>query len=85
MKLSAKTGATMAVAAAAFMLSGAISTPTTAVAGEKVQCFGVNSCKGTGACKTATNSCKGQNACKGQGFVLMTGPDCKSKGGTTKS
>lgn len=84
MKLSAKTGATLAAAAAVFMLSGAVTAPT-AVAGEKVQCFGVNSCKGTGACKTATNSCKGQNACKGQGFVLMSGPDCKTKGGTTKS
>lgn len=82
MKLSAKTGATMAAAAAAFMLSGAVAAPT-AVAQEKVQCFGVNSCKGTGACKTATNSCKGQNACKGQGFVLLTGPDCTAKGGKT--
>ncbi len=84
MKLSAKSGATIAAAAAALMLSGAIAAPT-AVAQEKVQCFGVNSCKGTGACKTASNACKGQNTCKGQGFVLLSAPDCTEKGGTTKS
>ena len=49
----------------------------------KVQCFGVNSCKGTGGCKTATNECKGQNSCKGKGFVMLSESDCTAKGGTT--
>lgn len=48
----------------------------------KVDCYGVNSCKGKGACKTAHNSCKGKNSCKGQGFLKMSGKKCKRKGGT---
>lgn len=84
MKLSSVSGGTIAAAAAVLMMSGAfVAAPTAAVAAEKVKCFSVNSCKGQGACKTATNSCKGQNACKGKGFVMLTGPDCTSKGGKT--
>jgi hypothetical protein len=45
------------------------------------QCHGVNSCKGTGACNTATNSCAGKNSCKGQGWVKSTKADCDAKGG----
>lgn len=48
-----------------------------------VQCFGVNSCKGAGACKTATNDCKGKNGCKGKGFTTMSADDCTKAGGTT--
>lgn len=83
MKLSAKSGATIAAAAAALVLSGASIAPV-AQAAEKVQCYGVNSCKGSGACKTAKNDCKGKNACKGQGFVLKTAADCKKEGGKLK-
>ncbi len=83
MSVSKKSGAAIAATAAAFLLSGT-ATATVAVADEtKVQCFGVNACKGQGACKTASNECKGQNACKSQGFVLLTGPDCTAKGGKT--
>lgn len=41
-----------------------------------VKCYGVNNCKGLGACKTAINICKGENGCKGQGFALFTATDC---------
>lgn len=86
MKLTKTSGATIAAAAAAFILSGTIMTPVSAqMSDAKVQCFGVNSCKGQGACKTAKNDCKGLNSCKGQGFVSLTASDCKTKGGTTKS
>lgn len=47
----------------------------------KVHCTGVNACKGTSECKTATNACKGQNACKGKGFISMGAKDCTDKGG----
>jgi hypothetical protein len=47
-----------------------------------VKCQGVNSCKGQGACKSATNSCQGKNGCKGQGSVEMTAKECQEKGGT---
>ena len=88
MKLSAKSGATLATAAAALMLSGTVATftaPSSAVAADQVKCFGVNACKGQGACKTAKNDCKGQNACKGQGFVQMTKAECDDQGGSTEA
>jgi hypothetical protein len=47
----------------------------------KVHCTGVNACKGTSECKTATNACKGQNSCKGKGFISMSAKDCQDKGG----
>lgn len=46
-----------------------------------VQCYGVNSCKGKGSCKTANNSCRGQNSCKGQGVMQMSKADCDKQGG----
>jgi hypothetical protein len=56
-----------------------------AVAAESsaVKCSGINSCKGTSACKTATSSCKGQNSCKGMGWTkVATRDECTSRGGT---
>lgn len=47
----------------------------------KVECYGVNSCKGKGSCASANNSCKGQNACKGQGWVVLTKEGCEALGG----
>lgn len=49
----------------------------------KVQCQGVNSCKGKSACHTATSGCAGQNACKGKGWIMMSEKECKAKGGKT--
>ena len=84
MKLSKTSGAAVAAAAAALFLSGAVHAPTSASAEEaKVQCFGVNSCKGHSACKTANSSCKGLNDCSGKGFQMMTAAECTTKGGTT--
>ena len=82
MKLSARTGTTLAAAAALLVLN-ATAPVTSAGAAEdsKVKCYGVNACKGKSACKTAGNSCSGQNACKGKGYLLMEKDDCLSKGG----
>jgi hypothetical protein len=68
-----------ATAAAAFALGLA----GQATAGESaVKCSGVNSCKGTSACKTALSSCKGQNSCKGLGWIETTSEtECVAKGG----
>ena len=49
---------------------------------KKVHCAGINSCKGKGACKSATSSCKGMNECKGKGWNEMSSADCTKKGGT---
>jgi len=79
-KLQSISGAALAVAAAGLFLSAGVA--PLAVADEaKIQCSGVNACKGKSECKTANNDCKGQNACKGQGYMTMTEKECKAKGG----
>lgn len=55
--------------------------------GEKVSCYGINKCKGTGACggKHADGtgySCAGNNACKGKGWLSLDKDTClKIQGG----
>jgi len=74
----------VAIATAAALLFGSFA--TTASADEaKVQCTGVNSCKGQSSCKSAKNSCKGMNSCKGQGFVEMSKTDCAAAKAKAKS
>lgn len=75
------TGAAIAVAAAALFLAGPI-VPANAASHAQVKCSGINSCKGTSECKTATSACKGQNSCKGHGWVhTKTAKECQEKGG----
>ncbi len=81
MKMISKSGTTVALTAAALLLAGAVSAPQSAHAGDIGMCFGVNACKGQGACKSGKNACKGQNACKGLGFVSMTKEVCDSSQG----
>jgi hypothetical protein len=77
MKISVKSGASVATLAAALLLAGAAAAPAAEMAADaKGHCVGANSCKGTSACKTAKNECKGHNACKGQGFTESTAADC---------
>jgi uncharacterized membrane protein len=81
MKMTAKSGATLAAAAAALILTGAVSAPTASAQSGEGKCFGANACKGHSACKTAKSACKGLNACKGQGFTMSSKADCdKVKG-----
>ena len=42
----------------------------------KVECAGVNGCKGKSDCKTASNECAGKNGCKGKGMMKMSKADC---------
>ena len=74
------TGVALAIAAAGLFLGGTAGTASAAETA-KVHCVGLNACKGTSDCKTASNACKGQNECKGQGFTAMTEKDCKAQGG----
>jgi hypothetical protein len=70
----------VASAAAVFAL-GAFA-PAASADESSVKCSGINSCKGTSACKTALSSCKGKNSCKGMGWTeTATATDCTSKGG----
>ena len=75
MKMSSKSGAALAVAAATLFLAGTAMSTVTHAAGEG-KCIGANACKGQSACKGGANSCKGQNACKGQGFSALTKEKC---------
>jgi hypothetical protein len=86
MSIQKKTaGATLATAAAALFIAGAAMTgaPMAAKAADGVKCMGINSCKGHGSCKTASNDCKGHNSCKGHGWVsTKSEKECMEKGGT---
>jgi len=79
-------GLALASAAATLLLSGvntaSAASHEKAAAPAEVKCSGINSCKGTGACGTATHACAGQNSCKGQGWVKTTAEECAAKGGT---
>jgi opacity protein-like surface antigen len=72
-------------ASAAIVAVAAAATATPSVAADhakQVNCYGINTCKGTSDCKTAHNDCKGMNSCKGQGFKTMTLEQCKAAGGS---
>lgn len=85
-----KTGTTIASAAALFALSALAhaaippegSSGAALGASDTVHCYGVNSCKGSGDCKTTQHDCKGMNACKGHGFKAMAAGKCLKRGGT---
>jgi uncharacterized membrane protein len=84
--MKAQRNARVGLAGAAALLAIAtlgIANPSHAADKEQPgRCYGVNSCKGEGACATAKNDCKGHNQCKGQGVVLKTPAECKALGGT---
>ena len=75
MKVSSKSGAAIAAAAATLFLAGATMSTVAHAAGEG-HCVGANACKGQSACKGGNHACKGLNACKGQGFAEMTKKKC---------
>jgi hypothetical protein len=66
-------------------------------ADETAMCYGVNGCKGQGACSGKVDSCNGKNgcntevtcaghnACKGKGLVKLSKKDCMAKKGTVAS
>lgn len=77
-----KSGLAIATAAAALFATGAVVVPAQAADAGFVKCSGINGCKGTSECKTATSGCKGHNACKGQGWVKKdTAEACTGAGG----
>jgi hypothetical protein len=73
----------IATTAAMLLMTGAVNARAEEMSanGKQVTCFGINSCKGHGSCKTAANDCKGHNACKGQGNTMTSAEDCTAKGG----
>lgn len=79
--LAATALAALTLAGCTHMSSG--SAPAAAKA-EKGECYGVNTCKGTGECGGAGHSCAGQNSCKGQGWISLAKDACEGKGGKFK-
>jgi len=77
-----KGGLLLASAVAGLLaVSGAIGTAA-AESGDKVNCYGVNKCKGAGACGGKGHSCAGENACKGKGYLKIDQETClKIEGG----
>lgn len=83
------TGFSMATAAATLLLAGCSTGGGDSASMAKdsganmadVKCSGINSCKGTSACATASSSCKGQNSCKGKGWIKASKSECSAKGG----
>ena len=71
-------------ALAAGLFATAAPIAASAADSDKVQCQGVNACKGQSACHTASSGCAGQNSCKGKGWLVLTEKECKAKGGTVK-
>lgn len=73
----------MASAVAGLLVSGGFMPGNAAAAeGDKVHCYGVNKCKGTGECGGKGSSCAGENGCKGQGWISTTKEEClKMEGG----
>jgi hypothetical protein len=73
--------ALLASAAAGLLVAaGTFIVPSVAHA-EDVECHGVNTCKGTGACGGKGHTCAGQNACKGQGWIKLDKEACLKQGG----
>jgi hypothetical protein len=84
MKVNIVSGATLAAAAVALAIGGIGVAPASAKKiAKSVQCVGINSCKGTSACKTAKSACKGMNSCKGEGWLPSKSKEaCEAAGGT---
>lgn len=74
-----------AIATAAALLFSTVAVGTASAEDAKIQCQGVNGCKGQSACKSGDHSCKGMNSCKGQGFLELTQKDCDAAKAKMKS
>jgi uncharacterized membrane protein len=75
-------GLLLASAVAGLMVAGGVAGIAAAEEKEEVRCYGINKCKGTGACGGQGHSCAGENACKGQGYLKMDEDTClKIQGG----
>ena len=58
MKYRTVSGTSLAVAVIALAMNGASVTPASAKKAARVECLGINACKGTSACKTASLHCQ---------------------------
>lgn len=83
MNMTIKSRATLAAATALVALASlSMTAPARAAGDEPGRCYGVNSCKGTSLCATASNDCAGLNECKGKGVLVKPASVCLKEGGT---
>ena len=76
------TGLVLASTAAALFGTATVAAAAEGTASSaEVKCMGINACKGTSECATASNGCQGHDSCKGQGWVHASKEDCDAKGG----
>ncbi len=77
-----KKSALIASAIVGLLVTAGVAGTVSAEDAKKVHCYGVNKCKGTGACGGKGHSCAGENSCKGQGFLDIDEETClKIEGG----
>jgi uncharacterized membrane protein len=75
----------MAASTATLLMTPQVAAQSKAKDSEKVNCYGVNKCKGTGDCGGKTHSCAGQNKCQGKGWLKLDKDTClKIQGGSLK-
>jgi len=80
-----KKSALLASAITGLLVFAGVAGTASAEDAKKVHCYGVNKCKGTGACGGKGHSCAGENSCKGQGFLDIDEETClKIEGGRLK-
>ncbi len=80
-----KKSALLASAITGLLVLAGVAGTASAEDAKKVHCYGVNKCKGTGACGGKGHSCAGENSCKGQGFLDIDEETClKIEGGRLK-
>ena len=72
MKMTSKSGATLAAAAATLFLAGATMSTVAYAAGEG-KCVGANACKGQNACKGTGFSMAGEKQCAAMGAKFVKG------------
>ncbi len=72
--LAASVAGILAAAGSAWLGQRAQAAET--AASGKVPCYGINKCKGAGACGGKGHSCAGNNACKAQGFISLEKDTC---------
>lgn len=83
--MNTKLGIGIATTALALLNGCASDTSGTGNSAEALRCQGINECRGTSECASATdaNACQGMNECRGMGWVSVDSvDDCESAGGT---
>lgn len=71
-----RTGVAVAIAAAG--LIGCATDPSSPARVAKIECHGVNECRGQSDCGIARNQCGGGNACRGLGMKMMSEKECEA-------